>query len=190
MTLALLLTAVTGAWADGIVCTASDLGKVLCTDGSIYENVSAATTAGKEAAAVIAYVDETNKNGLALALTDEEGFYTWDNSAPSNNGKTAPEICSALNTSKAVTGGTWKLPSQDEWKQMFSANGGNEGSYTGLNTAIGNAGGTALLESEDYWSSTPDEGHVFCVSIDNGNDIWQYGYVDDDSYCVRACLAF
>ena len=52
--LVLLMTAVTGAWADGIVCTASDLGKVLCTDGSIYENVSAATTAGKTAAAVIA----------------------------------------------------------------------------------------------------------------------------------------
>ena len=190
MTLALLLTAVTGAWADGIVCTASDLGKVLCTDGSIYENVSAATTAGKEAAAVIAYVDETNKNGLALALTDEEGIYTWDNSAPSNNGKTAPEICSALNTSKAVTGGTWKLPSQDEWKQMFSANGGNEGSYTGLNTAIGNAGGTALLESEDYWSSSEvDEGYAWLVNLADGNASWS----DEGKHYsrqVRACLAF
>ena len=190
MTLALLLTAATGAWADGIVCTASDLGKVLCTDGSIYENVSAATTAGKEAAAVIAYVDETNKNGLALALTDEEGIYTWDNSAPSNNGKTAPEICSALNTSKAVTGGTWKLPSQDEWKQMFSANGGNEGSYTGLNTAIGNAGGTALLESEDYWSSSEvDEGYAWLVHLADGNASWS----DEGKHYsrqVRACLAF
>ena len=68
ITLVALLAVTTGAWADGIVCTASDLGKVLCTDGSIYENVSAATNAGKTAAAVIAYVDETNKNGLALAL--------------------------------------------------------------------------------------------------------------------------
>ena len=41
--LALLLTAVTGAWADdGIYCTASDVGRVVCTDGSIYDNVSAA----------------------------------------------------------------------------------------------------------------------------------------------------
>ena len=33
--LALLLTAVTGAWADdGIYCTASDVGRVVCTDGS------------------------------------------------------------------------------------------------------------------------------------------------------------
>lgn len=44
MMLALLLTAVTqGAWADdGIHCSASDKGRVVCTDGSIYDNVSAA----------------------------------------------------------------------------------------------------------------------------------------------------
>ena len=189
MTLALLFTAVTGAWADGIVCTASDLGKVLCTDGSIYENVSAASTAGKEAVAMIAYVDETNKNGLALALTDEAGT-TWDNSSPSNGGKTAPEICSALNTSKAVTGGTWKLPSQDEWKQMFSANGGNEGSYTGLNTALGNAGGTALEENDEYWSSSEvDEGYAWLVELADGDASWT-DYGKHYARCVRACLAF
>lgn len=188
ITLVALLALTTGAWADGIVCTASDLGKVLCTDGSIYENVSAATTAGKTAAAMIAYVDETNKNGLALALTDEDAM-TWDNSAPSNKGKTAPELCSALNTSKAVTGGTWKLPSQDEWKQMFSANGGNEGSYSGLNTAIGNAGGTALLESEEYWSSSEVYDDARLVSLADGNASWG---TEGKHYqrCVRACLAF
>ena len=188
ITLVALLALTTGAWADGIVCTASDLGKVLCTDGSIYENVSAATTAGKTAAAMIAYVDETNKNGLALALTDEDAM-TWDNSAPSNKGKTAPELCSALNTSKAVTGGTWKLPSQDEWKQMFSANGGNEGSYSGLNTAIGNAGGTALLESEEYWSSSEVDYDAWLVNLADGNASWG---TEGKHYqrCVRACLAF
>ena len=188
ITLVALLAVTTGAWADGIACTASDLGKVLCTDGSIYENVSAATTAGKTAAAMIAYVDETNKNGLALALTDEDAM-TWDNSAPSNKGKTAPELCSALNTSKAVTGGTWKLPSQDEWKQMFSANGGNEGSYSGLNTAIGNAGGTALLESEEYWSSSEVDYDAWLVNLADGNASWG---TEGKHYqrCVRACLAF
>ena len=189
LTLVALLAVTTGAWADGIVCTASDLGKVLCTDGSIYENVSAATTAGKEAAAMIAYVDETNKNGLALALTDEDGM-TWDNSSPSNKGKTAPEICSALNTSKAVTGGTWKLPSKEEWKQMFSANGGNEESYTGLNTALGNAGGTALKEGDDYWSSSEvDDYDAWLVNLSDGNASWN---TDGKHYgrCIRACLAF
>lgn len=189
ITLVALLALTTGAWADGIVCTASDLGKVLCTDGSIYENVSAATTAGKEAVAMIAYVDETNKNGLALALTDEDGM-TWDNSSPSNKGKTAPEICSALNTSKAVTGGTWKLPSKGEWQQMFSANGGNEESYTGLKTAIGNAGGTALVEGDDYWSSSEvDDWDAWLVNLADGNASWDT-YGKHYSRCIRACLAF
>ena len=79
--LVLLVAVVTGAWADGIVCTASDLGKVLCTDGSIYENVNAAKDAGKTAAAVIVYVDETNKKGLAIALADE-GSMNWSTAVP------------------------------------------------------------------------------------------------------------
>ena len=190
LTLVALLAVTTGAWADGIVCTASDLGKVLCTDGSIYENVSAATTAGKTAEAVIAYVDETNKNGLALALTDIPYYYTWDNSGSFNEKKTATEICSALNTSKAVTGGTWKLPSQDEWKQMFSANGGNEESYSGLNTAIGNAGGTALKENDQYWSSSElDDSYAWLVNLAEGDANW----LDEGKHYgrqVRACLAF
>ena len=41
--LALLCAVAQGAWADdGIYCTASDVGRVVCTDGSIYDNVSAA----------------------------------------------------------------------------------------------------------------------------------------------------
>ena len=38
---------------------------------------------------------------------------------------------------------------------MFKANGGNEGSYIGLNTAISTAGGTGLKSTtSDYWTST------------------------------------
>ena len=49
---ALLLTLTTQAWADdGIHCSASDKGRVVCTDGSIYDNVSAAEADGKTAVA-------------------------------------------------------------------------------------------------------------------------------------------
>ncbi len=163
------------------------VGQIIGSDGNNYD-ANATLPDGVDKVAMIAYV--SGSNGLALALTDIWGIYTWDKSAPSNNGKTAPEICSALNTSKAVTGGTWKLPSQDEWKQMFSANGGNEGSYTGLNTAIGNAGGTALMENEPYWSSSEvDEGYAWLVNLANGNASWN----DEGKHYsrqVRACLAF
>ena len=179
MTLALLLTAVGGAWADGIVCTASDLGKVLCTDGSIYENVSAATTAGKTAAAVIAYVDETNKNGLAIALADEESKMNWS---------TAESTCE--NKTPAITGAKWCLPSQDNWIAMFKANGGNEEKYTGLNNALAAAGGNdSKLQDADYWTSTLFEGSVWNVSLKDGSVWWGIESMAT-GYLVRACLAF
>ena len=94
-------------------------------------------------------------------------------------------------TSLAVTGGTWMLPSQDQWKQMFKANGGNEGSYTGLNTAITTAGGTTLQGSTYYWSSSEYSPGVnpYYVLLDNGNASWYRGG-GDTGRRVRACLAF
>lgn len=72
MILALLCAVVQGTWAqNGIYCTASDKNRVVCTDGTIYDNVADATAAGKTAAAMIIYIDESNKAGLALALRDE-----------------------------------------------------------------------------------------------------------------------
>ena len=172
--------------AAGIVNPA--VGQVIGSDGNNYD-ANATLPDGVTKVAMIAYV--SGSNGLALALT-EEGIYTWDNSSPSNGGKTAPEICSELNTSKAVTGCTWKLPSMDEWQQMFSANGGNEGSYTGLNNALAAAGGESskLLEGEEYWSSSEvDEGYAWLVYLADGNAIWD-NYGKHYSRYVRACLAF
>ena len=162
------------------------VGQIIGSDGKNYA-ADATLPDGVTKEAMIAYV--SGSNGLALALTDIPYFYTWDNTGSYNNGKTAPEICSVLNTGKAITGGTWKLPSKDEWMQMFSANGGNEGSYTGLNTAIGNAGGTALKEGEDYWSSTEDYDNAWLVHLSDGNASWN---TDGKHYgrSVRACLAF
>ena len=176
--LVLLVAVVTGAWADGIVCTASDLGKVLCTDGSIYENVSAATTAGKTAAAVIVYVDETNKNGLAIALADE-GTMNWSTAKSTCEGKTA------------ITGVKWCLPSQNQWEQMFQANGGTTAENTGLNTTIKNAGGTILKENATYWSSSEKSPGVSACTVVLISDIVGWGNMtEDNAYQVRACLAF
>ena len=177
--LVLLVAVVTGAWADGIVCTASDLGKVLCTDGSIYENVSAAETAGKTAAAVIVYVDETNKKGLAIALADEAES-NWSTAKSTCEGKTA------------ITGAKWCLPSQDQWEQMFYANGGNTTSSDGLNTTINNAGGTTLRENATYWSSSENSPGVSACTVVLIYDIvgWGNGSEDNVDVRVRACLAF
>ena len=178
--LVLLAAVVTGAWADGIVCTASDLGKVLCTDGSIYENVSAAETAGKTAAAVIVYVDETNKNGLAIALADESSTMNWSTAKSTCEGKTA------------ITGVKWCLPSQNQWEQMFQANGGTTAENTGLNTTITNAGGKTLQEGATYWSSSEKSPGVsaWFVKLIYEYVGWGNDSEDNAGYRVRACLAF
>lgn len=178
--LVLLLTATTGAWAtDGIECSASDIGKVLCTDGSIYATVSDATAASKTAAAVIVYVDETNKKGLAIALADE-GTMNWSTAKSTCEGKTA------------ISGVKWCLPSQNQWEQMFQANGGNTTSYTGLNTTITNAGGTNLQKDNTYWSSSETNPGVSACTVNLIYDIvgWGNGSEDNVDVRVRACLAF
>ena len=166
--------------------TAEDLGKVVGADGNIYDDAAAATAASTTAVAVIAYVgietyDATFKNGLAIALADE-GSMNWSTVKSTCEGKTA------------ITGAKWCLPSQDQWKQMFKANGGNEGSYTGLNNALAAAGGDSskLQEYEGYWSSSSVDGdYVWIVIIDDGGrPLWDYGGKGGDNNKVRACLAF
>lgn len=168
---------------DAKDATAEDLGKVIGADGNIYDDADAATAANTTAVAMIAYVgsetsDDTYTHGLAIALADESGTMNWNTAKSTCEGKSA------------VTGAKWKLPSQDEWKQMFGANGGNNESYTSLNTAITTAGGTALQEFGNYWSSTPsDEDGAWSVGLSGGGAYWYDDNVDFVNR-VRACLAF
>ena len=163
--------------------TSDYVGSVITSDGYVYAKVSDATAASKTAVAIIAYVgsetgDATFKNGLAIAL-DDEGSMNWS---------TAMSTCGAKT---AITGAKWCLPSQDQWKQMFKANGGNGGSYTGLNTTITNAGGTTLQELALYWSSSeyhPDF-YAYRVDLDDGDAYWYYD-TEGNGFRVRACLAF
>jgi len=156
-------------------------GNVIGYDGKIY---ASKTAAGSNAAAVIVYLgsgtkDATFKNGLAIALADED----------ESNWSTAMSTCGAKT---AITGAKWCLPSQDQWKQMFKANGGDEGSYTGLNTTITNAEGTTLQGSAYYWSSSEVEGGVNAKTVwlySSGGTSWNNGS-RDNSRRVRACLAF
>lgn len=157
--------------------TSPTVGQVIGSDGKNYA-ASASLPSGVTKVAMIAYVSGTH--GLAIALADE-GYMDWT---------TAKSTCEAH--TPAFTGGTWKLPSQDEWKQMFFANGGDDSSYSGLNTAIGNAGGTALQdEYDEYWSSSEfDEDGVWYVTLEGEGDTSWQTYAKDHDYHVRACLAF
>ena len=163
------------------------VGQIIGSDGKNYD-ANATLPDGVTALAVIAYVgsetgDDTYKNGLAIALADEfSGARKWSIAKSTCEGKTA-----------TVTGAKWCLPSQDQWKQMFKANGGNDARYTGLNTTITNAGGTNLRDDGySYWSSSEYQkgASAYYVSPSHGEAAWSY---DSESYgtnLVRACLAF
>lgn len=150
-------------------------GQVIGSDGKNYAAAATLPT-GVTKVAMIAYV--SGSNGLAIALADE-GSLNW---------ATAKSTCEAK--TPAFTGGTWHLPTQAEWNQMFSANGGDEERYTGLNTKINTAGGTALLMGgTGYWSSTPNGSNAWYVWLMDGDTDWRSNNVNIGRQ-VRACLAF
>lgn len=162
--------------------TSDYIGSVVTTDGTVYATVDDASAASKTAAGMIAYVSGIGQ-GLVIALADEAGTMNWNTA-----------ITTAAAHTPAVTGYSWRLPNLDEWKQMFSGKGGNEGSYTGLNTAITNAGGVALQDGGAwYWSITEHNVSKACYVDLRDNAATFGGYIkvgDTSNLSVRACLAF
>ncbi len=152
------------------------IGSVVTTDGNVYATVAAVSAASKTAAAMIAYVSGTG-HGLALAL-ENEGFMDWS---------TAKTTCEAH--TPAVTGGTWQLPSRDDWNNMITA----AGSYTALRDGFSSFGGTNMNAST-YWSST-DAGTMGSIQLKygykfhEGQGSWG-SFGSTSSQYTRACLAF
>lgn len=159
----------------------SKVGEIVGTDGQAYPlSLKDDLPSGVTAAGMVAY--KNGSNGLVIALLNH-GNMDW---------KQATGASGAAAYKPTVTGETWKLPSTDEWKQMFQANGGDEGSYIGLNTAIGNAGGSPLLQFCMYWTSTEDvlEGYAnFFDFMDGSANLGGSGDKTTARY-VRACFAF
>ena len=158
----------------------STQGMIVGTDGKAYDVADKDNLpTGVTAAGVVVY--KNGSNGLAIALTDEASTMYWSTA----NGETG-----AAAHTPTVTGYSWRLPSMDEWKQMFGANGGNNESYTGLNTAINTAGGTALLvENGIYWTCTETAYSGHYIAFLNANVSF---FMDDDNNAnrIRACIAF
>ena len=144
------------------------VGQVIGSDGKNYDYGSLPT--GVTAVAKICYV--SGSNGLALALTDEEGTMEWRPAMETIAAHTAP-----------FTGGTWKVASKDEWSNMITA----AGSYTALRDGFTSVGGTNM-QSNYYWTSTEwDSNGAWSYNFSDG--YWASDPMDFES-CVRACLAF
>lgn len=158
----------------------SKVGMIVGSDGKAYDVADKGKLpTGVTAVAMVAY--KSGSNGLAIALADDGGTMNW-----------ATAKSTAAAHTPTVTGKTWKLPSEDEWNQMFSANGGNDESYSGLNTKLATVGGdSSKLQEGLYWSSTPNgEDKARGVGFGDGRVYWANGSVDADVALVRACLAF
>ena len=174
----------------------SVLGEVVGTDGLAYALADKSNLpTGVTAAGVVAY--KSGENGLVIALTDKT---SWNQGM---DWYTAVGASGAAAHTPTVSGYSWKLPSKVEWNNMFAANGGNAGSYTGLNTTITTAGGMALWGAEYgdyYWSSTEYIPDIILGELDSAADVYldEDGTVDwtDDQWkgytsrYVRACIAF
>ena len=163
-----------------------DIGKIAGANGRIYDTKAAAETAGTTAVAMIAYVgsgtdNATYKHGLAIALADENPYQSlvnWSTAKSTCEGKTA------------VTGAAWLLPSQNQWKAMFKANGNDDGLYSGLNAAISAAKGTPFYAGYYYWSSSEySVDNAYIVYLRDGA-VWWYNDPKVNTNRVRACLAF
>ena len=159
------------------------VGDVILSDGKFAKASSTGTKV-----AMVAYVgkdtDHGYFHGLAIAMTDDE-INEADLSAAKNT-------CNNKNQSVPVSSSEWVLPSVDQWKTMFQANGGNPYSYTGLNTALETAGGDPLKKEKIYYTFTKLLGET----VSSQMVLYDSNGVEFDSpdhaniYYVRACLAF
>ena len=139
----------------------------MTTDGYVYASPGDVPT-GKTAAAKIAYVSSTG-HGLALALADESGFMQW---------LAAKNACAAH--TPTVSGGTWSLPTKDQWNNMMTT----AVNYNGLCLIFG----LEIGDNPYYWSITEDgilKAWVLMGPMGNWNS-----YSKEYTLRARAVLAF
>ena len=172
------------------VPTTDHIGKIIATNGLIYENASAATTAGTVAAGMIAYLGSASDctHGLAIALTDESDTKTFGN---------AGLAASQKNTDMPVGCGIWRIPSTSDWQYMFLACR-KEGDASSASTDMKIAGfqekissvGTGFADNTDYWTATPISDNSACFVRFEGTQCSFQSQNKMSTSKVRAVLAF
>ena len=177
--------------------TDDDLGKVICSNGHIHTEVSTVFCGGT-ARAMIAYVGSASNcsHGLAIALEEVPSPYT----SSTCTWNEAPSCVSTWANTHSVSGGTWRLPSGDDWMYMFQACGGSSHTTTWTDKMSYSCGDflTKLkalvsidyMKNEYYWSSKEYDSNIYAA--------WSYNFYKsqfewlskDNNQCVRAVLVF
>lgn len=172
--------------------TKSDIGKLIGADGKIYASAAAATEASTTAVAMIAYVGSGSdcEHGLAIQLNASPASMSWSDAC---NYSSYPSITDSP--------GTWRLPSKDDWQNMFlgCAKSGDATTPNANNTMDPIAGfkekilaaGVTWQSGGHFWSSTGSGSNAWFVTVDlEGVSAWAYFYEGDGPYDVLGCLAF
>lgn len=170
---------------------AADLGKVVGADGKLYDNASAATSAGTTAEAMIAYVgkvDDVCDHGLAISLTDAYGYNATFAEATGN------AIIPSWALYHGVNGCTWRLPSEKEWQYMLWGNylaNRDASDISDFMSKLSLAGGAALAQDAYFWTSTEvDTDNAKAIYQDNGSCASINSTPKTEYWHVRACLSF
>lgn len=102
-----------------IVANAEDIGRVICTNGHIHK-LEGETYCQAQRVAMVAYVGDKSDcaHGLAIAfkdINDEAGKLNWEGSKA---------YLATWEKNYPVTGGTWRMPTTDDFQYMAIGCGG------------------------------------------------------------------
>lgn len=173
--------------------TSADLGKVICTDGTIYNTVAEATAAGKTAAAMVAYVSGTG-HGLAIALKDvDSGGTVW-------GGDDWYDAGDIFGYTPVVSGYEWKIPTPNDFDHMFASFGGTaysdarhsdnqSWSYGNFRSKLTSCGGDDM--TDEYWADSPSPGGgYYTAAYSFYASTWYYASWSIDNIRIRLCFEF
>ncbi len=171
-----------------IVASSGDVGKVIGANGRLYQCASAAALAGTTAEAMVAWLDMTNRTGLAIALADASDMVKI---------RIAETVVSDWEPTHRVALAEWRLPTLSDWRRIFAGCGGEDPDTTlteGSAYDIGSiadmlqtAGGVGFSPQNAYASSTTESTKSWCFNFDGG--FFTKRMIQSNA-AVRACLAF
>ena len=178
--------------------TKDDIGKVIGSDGGIYDTQEDMWKARIDNIAIgmIAYVgsiDGVCEHGLAISLTDAYAYNATYAEATGN------VIISSWENFHQVAGGTWRLPSEKDWQYILWGDYSETPvakSIEAFNTKLGTVGTALVADDVDdenvngyYWTSTLKDNNVKVIYYDGTS-----ASIDESTkekyWHVRACLAF
>lgn len=182
---------------------ATDAGRMVCSDGHIHK-LEGETFCQAKRVAMVAYVGDQSDcaHGLAIAfkdINDEAGKQTWEG---------AKAYLTTWEANYPVAGGTWRMPTTDDFQYMAVGCGGttpyisqlgfgNRIDITGLYAKMTEAGIADF--SGFHWTATENEFNhskvweiILRINKENMTTQLEFDYygTNYDGDATRYCLAF